>query len=121
MSTPDNAARNGEGTETSTPDSAAALPSALRSIHARGIESGDAEDIVRVVAMGFDVDDDNEPAHENVPTQGETTQEGLKDNQQWGTHPFDPKLYCNMFPNAVWDGALFKLYPANIIYCLHLY
>jgi len=79
VSTPNNAARSREGTET-TPDSAAALPSDLRSIHARGIESGDAEDIARVRALGFDVDDDNEPAPENVPTQEETTQAGLKDN-----------------------------------------
>ena len=99
VSTPNNAARSREGTET-TPDSAAALPSDLRSIHARGIESGDAEDIARVRALGFDVDDDNDPAPENVPTQEETTQAGLKDNQQWGTHPYDPRNASNA-PNPL--------------------
>eukprot|EP00815_Leptocylindrus_aporus_P005115 CAMPEP_0116052952 /NCGR_PEP_ID=MMETSP0322-20121206/1885_1 /TAXON_ID=163516 /ORGANISM="Leptocylindrus danicus var. apora, Strain B651" /LENGTH=230 /DNA_ID=CAMNT_0003535997 /DNA_START=288 /DNA_END=977 /DNA_ORIENTATION=+ len=99
VSTPNNAARSREGTET-TPDSAAALPSDLRSIHARGIESGDAEDIARVRALGFDVDDDNEPAPENVPTEEVTTEAGLKDNQQWGTHPFDPRKASNA-PNPL--------------------
>ena len=99
VSTTNNAVRSREGTET-TPDSAVALPSDLRSIHARGVESGDAEDIARVRALGFDVDDDNEPAPENVPTQEETTQVGLKDNQQWGTHPFDPRKASNA-PNPL--------------------
>ncbi len=50
--------------------------------------------------MGFDVDDDNESAPENVPTQEETTQAGLKDNQQWGTHPYDPRNASNA-PNPL--------------------
>ena len=50
--------------------------------------------------MGFDVDDDNEPAPENVPTEEVTTEAGLKDNQQWGTHPFDPRKASNA-PNPL--------------------
>ena len=45
------------------------------------------EDIQNVRAMGFNVDDDNEPAPENVPTPGETVEtsdEGFYDGQVWG-------------------------------------
>ena len=90
---------NGEGGDTSAPDSASALPSMLRSFHAIGAGSGDAEDIARVRSLGFDVDDDNDPAPENVPSEEERAQESLRDNQQWVTYPFEPRKACNA-PNS---------------------
>ena len=50
-------------------------------------------------SFGFDVDDNNDPAPENVPSEDERAQEGLRDNQQWGTHPFDPRKASNA-PNS---------------------
>ena len=45
------------------------------------------EDVENVRAMGFGVDDDNDPAPENVPNPNEavvTTEDGLYTGQQWG-------------------------------------
>lgn len=50
-------------------------------------------------SLGFDVNDENDPALEKVPTEEERTREGLRGNQQWGTHPFDPRKASNA-PNS---------------------
>jgi len=56
--------------------------------------SNQAEDIALVRNMGFDVDDDNEPAEENIPTNGETgatDTEGLYAFQRWGWSGIDQR------------------------------
>ena len=52
-----------------------------------------AEDIAMVLNQGLDVDDDNAPAPENVPTtNGPTTDtDGLYDGQRWGWDGLDPR------------------------------
>ena len=41
--------------------------------------------------MGFDVDDDNQPAEENIPTQNQATADGLKEGQSFGWNGFDER------------------------------
>jgi hypothetical protein len=45
-----------------------------------------AKDIARIHQEGFEVDDDNEPLPENVPTNGNVppANEGLYEGQSWG-------------------------------------
>ena len=53
-----------------------------------------AEDIARVRAEGFEVDDDNDPAPENVP-QGDAppvTDAGLYEGQTWGWNGIDRRV-----------------------------
>ena len=52
-----------------------------------------AEDIVMVCNQGYNVDDDNKPAPENIPEEAAPTvdNEGLFPGQQWGVqHHVDP-------------------------------
>ena len=49
-----------------------------------------AEDIALVRAMGFEVDDDNEPALENIPAP-DAPQVGLREGQDWGWDGFDQR------------------------------
>ena len=52
--------------------------------------SNRAEDIARVRDEGHEVDDDNEPAPENIPAAGSTTNNGgLKEGQSWGWNGVD--------------------------------
>ena len=46
------------------------------------------EDIMTVRGMGLDVDNDNDPAPQNVPTPGEDTSNGLNEDQSWGRQAF---------------------------------
>ncbi|KAL7502075.1 hypothetical protein ACHAXN_000162, partial [Cyclotella atomus] len=57
-----------------------------------------AEDIALVWGQGLDVDDDNEPAPENIPQEGDATAEedtGLYLGQRWGWDSLDPRRTSN--------------------------
>jgi hypothetical protein len=58
-----------------------------------------AEDIALVWGQGLDVDDDNEPAPENIPQEGDATAEedtGLYLGQRWGWDSLDPRRTSNV-------------------------
>ena len=48
-----------------------------------------AEDIANVRNQGFEVNDDNEPVPENIPTDGTSCDNDLKDGQTWGWDGID--------------------------------
>ena len=59
----------------------------------RTLSGSNAEDIQLVRAMGFSVDDDNDPAPENVPeASGTPATNGLLEGQEFGPHPVDPRV-----------------------------
>ena len=88
-------------------------PAAAIYINERGEDIADfvfnaqnrAEDIALVRNMGFEVDDDNEPAPENVPADDATPVNGgaLLEGQQWGWDGIDRRaiLQGSMYPRAV--------------------
>jgi hypothetical protein len=47
------------------------------------------EDISNFRAQGFSVDDDNEPAPENIPTAADTANDGMY--RAWGSEPLDAR------------------------------
>ncbi len=55
--------------------------------------AGTAEDIVLVRNQGFDVDDDNKPVEENIPTADAPVpaNNGLYEGQSWGWDGFDQR------------------------------
>ena len=53
--------------------------------HARNVR----EDIALVQAMGFMVDDDNNPAPENIPENGGKAHKNTNNNQTWGWNGSD--------------------------------
>jgi hypothetical protein len=67
-----------------------------------------SEDIANLCNQGFDVDDDNKPAVENIPTGEEpTTNNGsLKEGQSWGWDGIDrrsiikPKKEAHSYKNS---------------------
>ena len=65
-----------------------------------------AEDIALVRAMGFEVDDDNEPAPENVPAPDAPPVEmgALREGQDWGWDGFDQRASLG---GAMYNGPSF--------------
>ena len=65
-----------------------------------------AEDIALVRAMGFEVDDDNEPAPENIPAPDAPLLEGgaLREGQEWGWDGFDQRAQLG---GAMYNGPSF--------------
>jgi hypothetical protein len=61
--------------------------------------TNNAEDIALVLAQGLDVDDDNEPAPENIPQTGAppvAEDTGLYPDQSWGWDGLDPRRTSNV-------------------------
>ncbi len=63
-----------------------------------------AEDIALVLEMGFKVDDDREPAPENIPTNNEPSAAGLREGQEWGWDGIDQRATLG---GAMYNGPSF--------------
>lgn len=86
--------------------------------------SSRAEDIALVRAQGFEVDDDNEPVEENVPSEPSSQPGGLFPGQRWGWDGIDRRainmrqledaLFLNWTPTS-------ESYLNIFLFCLPLY
>ena len=79
---------------------------------------GTAEDISMVLDMGFDVDDDNMPAPENVPEGDDDTTDDLFEGQSWGWDGFCDRKRNNFANNKPFIQNISSIVLDNATYTM---